>query len=149
MEFEEKKYFASLNLINPGILLILIACINCYQNTMYADHTILTKGKYKFTALCRVPPEYLLNLYTKKNKADPDLYDYVEKNLLLIKARATGVLKIPELDMTCNKIVYFSEKVAKDELKRIREMDNDHKIPIRSYLCEVCGGFHLTSKSFY
>lgn len=51
---------------------------------MYADDTILTRGKYKFTSLCRVPPEYLLNLYAKKNKANPELYEYVEKNLSLI-----------------------------------------------------------------
>ena len=113
---------------------------------MYADDTILTRGKYKFTSLCRVPPEYLLNLYAKKNKANPELYEYVEKNLSLIKARAIGALEIPELHIVCKKIVYSSEKVAKAELKRISEMKNDHKIPIRSYHCEVCGGFHLTSK---
>ena len=113
---------------------------------MYEDDTILTRGKYKFTALCRVPPEYLLNLYAKKNKANPELYEYIEKNLSLIKSRAIGALEIPELQIVCKKIVYSSEKVAKAELKRISEMKNDHKIPIRSYCCEVCGGFHLTSK---
>lgn len=61
-------------------------------------------------------------------------------------ARAGGALEIPELYLVCKKIVYFSEKAAKAELKRIGEMKNDHKIPIRSYHCEVCGGFHLTSK---
>lgn len=113
---------------------------------MYEDDTILTKGKYKFTALCRVPPEYFLNLYLKKNKSNLELYEYVEKNLSLIKARQIGALEIPELHIVCNKIIYSSEKVAKAELKRISEMKNDHKIPIRSYQCEVCGGFHLTSK---
>jgi len=113
---------------------------------MYTDDTILTKGKYKFTVLCRVPPEYLLNLYAKKNKSNLELYEYVERNLSLIEARANGAVVIPELDITCQKIVYFSEKAAKAELKRIREMKNDHTIPIRSYQCEVCGGYHLTSK---
>ena len=113
---------------------------------MYEDDTILTRGKYKFTALCRVPPEYLLNLYAKKNKANPELYEYIERNLKLIKARAIGALEIPELQIVCKKIVYSSEKVAKAELNRISEIKNDHKIPIRSYHCEVCGGFHLSSK---
>lgn len=113
---------------------------------MYADDTILTKGKYKFTALCRVPPEYLLNLHAKKNKSNPELYEYIEKNLSIIEARSNGALEIPELHIICKKIVYSSEKIAKAELKRISEMKNDHKIPIRSYQCEVCGGLHLTSK---
>ena len=113
---------------------------------MYTDDTILTKGKYKFTALCRVPPEYLLNLHAKKNKANPELYEYIEKNLSRIKARAIGTLEIPELHIVCKKIVYSTENAAKAELKRIGDMKNDHKIPIRSYFCEVCGGFHLTSK---
>lgn len=34
---------------------------------MYNDNTILTFGKHKFVRLSRVPPEYLLKMYEKKN----------------------------------------------------------------------------------
>ncbi|MFC3365282.1 hypothetical protein ACFOG5_19060 [Pedobacter fastidiosus] len=74
---------------------------------MYTDDTILTTGKYRFTLLCRVPPEYLLNLYTRKNKANLELYEYVERNLSLIEARASGEVEIPVLDITCKKIYLF------------------------------------------
>ena len=83
-------------------------------------------------------PEYIC-----KNKK---LYEYIEKNLPLIRARAIGALETPELQIVCKKLIYSSEKIAKAELKRISEMKNNHKIPIGSYYCEVCGGFHLTSK---
>lgn len=51
------------------------------------------------------------------------------------------------------KFVFASEKIAKQELKRIRQLyankkeKEEKKIPVRAYYCEVCGGWHLTSIS--
>ena len=112
---------------------------------MYTDETILTKGKFKFTALCRVPPTYLLQIYKKKNKSNPELYEYVVNNLPLIEGRLNGTIEIPEFSLECKKIVYNSEKVAKIELSRIRNLTQHHKKPVRVYACSNCGGYHLTS----
>ena len=114
---------------------------------MYSDDTILTKGKYKFTAIGRVPAAYLINIYNKKNKSDAELYAYVEKNLQSIENRlVTGQVSLP-LSLPCKKVAFFSEKAAKEALSDISNSNDDHVIPIRSYHCEICGGFHLTSWS--
>ncbi|WPU99056.1 hypothetical protein SNE26_23880 [Mucilaginibacter sp. cycad4] len=114
---------------------------------MYTDQTILSKGKYRFTALCRVPPAYLLNILQKKNKSDFELYEYVERNLSAIESRQNGSAQSPELILECSKVVYHSEKAAKAALQKIRNDDHDHIKPIRAYECQLCGGYHLTSWS--
>ncbi|MGZ4056367.1 MAG: hypothetical protein ACXVDZ_18260 [Bacteroidia bacterium] len=115
---------------------------------MYTDETLLTFGKHKFVRLCRVPADYLLNIYKDKNCQDKELLLYIENNLNKIKARQEGKIVVPELKKVCEKITYISEKDAKHEIKKIREKEQEHKKPVRSYGCEKCGGWHLTSIPF-
>lgn len=115
---------------------------------MYTDETPLTFGKHKFVRLCRVPAEYLLNIYKTKNIKDKELIDYIEKNLEKIIARQEGKIIAPKLEKTCEKITYISEKDAKFEINKIREKEQEHKKPVRAYECQKCGGWHLTSIPF-
>lgn len=112
---------------------------------MYTDDTLLTHGKYKFIALCRIPAKYLLNVYNSKNPTDKDLNEYIERNLDIIKARQNGLITSPVLKVTCEKIIYISKKEAKLEINRIKLKVQENKKPIRTYECEKCGGWHLTS----
>ena len=47
-----------------------------------------------------------------------------------------------------DKIVFASEKEAKQEIRRIRVLEQVNKKPVRAYECEKCGGWHTTSLPF-
>lgn len=115
---------------------------------MYTDDTILTFGPYKFTRLCRVPADYLLELYKTRKQKYQQLIKYIEKNLDKIKAIKEGKITPPPLGITCEKVIFPSEKEAKREIKRIAKLEQKHKKPVRTYECEDCGGWHLTSIPF-
>lgn len=49
--------------------------------------------------------------------------------------------------VTCNKTRYRSRGAADAALRSIRKRGDHHgKKPTRSYLCELCSGWHLTSQ---
>lgn len=110
---------------------------------------MLSTGKYKFYKLHEVPAEYLLNIYSNLTGCvDKSLAEYVEKNIDRIKAKAKGLPFIVEAPIEideCTKKQYVSKKVAREALQRIRDAPGDHKKPIRSYECEKCNAWHLTS----
>lgn len=128
---------------------------------MYTDNTLLTWGPHKFTKLCRVPADYLMDIYNKKTH-DKQLTQYIKDNFEKIKARLEGKITAPELDLSfrltktgiqllcqgTDKIIFPSEKEAKQEIKRISYMEQKQKKPQRAYECATCGGWHLTSISF-
>lgn len=116
---------------------------------MYNDETILTFGKYKFIKLKRVPAEYLLAIYNNKSSDNNDLNNYIEHNLEKIFNKKNGVIKYPEIEMTCQKITYPNEKEAKFRLSNISKIIQSNKKPIRAYECTKCGGWHLTSVLIY
>ncbi len=111
---------------------------------MYTDNTILTTGKYKFTKLCRVPAQYLVDIFNTKNKNDPKLYEYVKDNMMDIFLRLTGEVKPPKLNV-CHKVYYSNESEAKKEIKRISQLTQKNEKPKRAYECDKCSGWHLTS----
>jgi len=49
-------------------------------------------------------------------------------------------------DESCDKIRYVSQGSANKDLKRIKRAKNRGVKPIRSYLCDLCNRWHLTSK---
>jgi hypothetical protein len=65
---------------------------------MNTDETFLMWGKYKFTKLCRVPADYLLQLYEEKNR-DKELMKYIKYNMKKIIARKEGKLETPPLEL--------------------------------------------------
>ena len=111
----------------------------------YDDNTILTFGKYKFTKLCRVPPDYLLSIYKDKNCPHKELVDYVHENIGRIMQRKRGEVPTPKLTMICDKIPYPTEKAAKFEINRIKVLEQENKKPVRCYECDKCSAWHLTS----
>ena len=111
----------------------------------YTDDTILTSGKYKFTKLCRVPPDYLLDIYKHKSCPNKELIEYIKDNLQKIMHRKSGKIVAPELKRICGKMSFLSEKDAKFKINKIRDVEQEDKKPIRAYECEKCGGWHLTS----
>ncbi len=115
---------------------------------MYTDDTILTVGKYKFVRLSRVPPEYLIERYERKDYSSRELKEYIEANIEKIKARQAGLIPTPEIVLPCEKITYASEKIAKASLHFIEALKQEHKKPVRAYECKICGGWHLTSISY-
>ena len=112
----------------------------------YTDSTLLLSGPYKFTAVCRVPPQYLLSILDKKKFKDKALKAYVRNNLELIKARNEGRAPIPQLtEVKCEKVTFMSRGEAKKELKRIAKVKQKERKPVREYQCKKCHGWHLTS----
>ena len=111
----------------------------------YTHDTLLTSGKHKFTRLCRVPPDYLLKFV--KDKRDRALHEYVMEHLEDITRRASDGDDPPALVPTCKKIQYLSKKEANAFLASIGDLEQAHKKPVRSYECDVCGMWHVTSKA--
>jgi uncharacterized protein (DUF3820 family) len=111
---------------------------------MYTDTTVLSYGKYKFTALCRIPVDYLFLLYNN-GVQDQELKEYIEQNMERLMMRKEGLIQPPALKFPCDKWTYITEKEAKKVLAEIRKVDQRHKKPVRAYECDKCGGWHLTS----
>ncbi len=133
----------------------------------YNDNSMLTSGPYKFTRLINVPAVWLLGIYNKDQKSkirkkgkhsDRQLIDYIERNLESIKNRVGKPIEenngfghrrrgMATIQLTCgvtDKLVFVSEKDARDELKKVKDTSSDKK-PVRFYECEHCSGWHLTS----
>lgn len=122
--------------------------IQLMEPEKYTDNTIMLSGDYKYTSLCRVPPSYLLKIYHRRKKhPDKALLAYIKDNMEKIKGRQDGTIAIPKLEIACEKRQFTNQKEAKDEIKRIRDLAQGHKKPVRSYECEKCGAWHITSMS--
>jgi hypothetical protein len=111
---------------------------------MYDGDHILTTGKYRFTALKRVPFDYLEDVY-KSGCKDKDLLEYIEKNVL---GKQKEIIPEP-LEFPCTKFTYLSKKEANADLNRILKVIKRDKKPIRSYQCDKCGFWHITSMEKY
>ena len=49
------------------------------------------------------------------------------------------------LSEICEKVIYLSKKEARDALRHARNTQQEHKKPVRSYECDKCSFWHLTS----
>lgn len=54
--------------------------------------------------------------------------------------------RLPDGGVACDKQRFRSEGSANAELRRIGAQASHDYIPVRSYLCDWCGGWHLTSR---
>lgn len=115
---------------------------------MYTDDSILTWGKHKFTALRRVPVDWLLGHHKDDGCLDKLLLEYIEKNLDQLKERQKTGKAPPPLKFPCTKFIFATKSLAKRELKRIAATGHSN-IPTRAYECPKCGAWHLTSKPIY
>ena len=119
------------------------------SQVIYTDETVLKGTRYKNHKLCDVPVEYLLNVQARpKGFTDKALVAYVHNNLDRLLAKKNGVPFIKKETTRrplCQKEVYVTKGDARRALKRIRESPSIDKKPIRSYECEWCSYWHLTS----
>ena len=129
--------------------------------TMFNDDTILTFGKYKRMRLIDVPNDYLIKFYNSHYKREDnvhkELVEYIKNKGILnpIQSKKTFVedtighkLIGHMVRLLCNKtnkIIFPTENDAKNEIRRIRGLDQKNKKPQRAYECEKCSGWHLTS----
>lgn len=107
---------------------------------MITDDSQLLFGKsYRFYRMIDVPDEHLAKIWgsTRDNKP---LYAYITQRLNQPRVTPTPVV-------TCDKFVYHNKKAANFELAKIRDQQQNHRKPVRSYECDLCGGWHLTSMS--
>lgn len=121
------------------------------RDTVFTDTTQYPiNGKYKDLPLYMLPANFLLGIYRNYN-TDKRLKQYIADNLEKIHARALDEGILPERSKlpVCTKKQYATKREANDHLKWIRNVAAkrfDHKIPIRSYECDICSAWHLTSK---
>lgn len=54
--------------------------------------------------------------------------------------------RMPDDGVVCIKQRYRDDVAASAELERIAHYARNRHVPVRSYACEHCGGFHLTSQ---
>lgn len=108
------------------------------------DDTLFPSGEYRFTRMSKVPADYLLNFSGKKANLPKPFREYIKANLEAITMRVNAN-DIDPVEFICNKVVYASKIIAKIALTRISAIKQDNKKPIRSYECEYCSGWHLTS----
>ena len=110
---------------------------------MYTDDTIMLTGRYKFVKLKNIPSEYLIKIYENGSTTDRDLINYINLNMETLLVKNTKKLTIEPLP--CTKLVFTSKKMANKYLKDIANKKQSHKKPIRSYECEKCSFWHVTS----
>ncbi len=106
---------------------------------MYDSDHILNFGSYKNWALKDVPVKYLLDYFNSKG-SDYHLMQYIDRNLINPPRVTEPVIE------KCTKITFLSRKEANYMINKAKWKEQEHKKPVRSYQCERCGFWHLTSK---
>lgn len=121
------------------------------METYTPDSICLDKGKYFLKPFRVIPVAFLLRMYFTNQPGE--IFNYAKQHLdeLLDKAKTTYVPPVAEMEdpKDCAKIKYMNKTVANAEMRRIQShITHDYK-PVRSYYCEACSCWHLTSKSNY
>jgi hypothetical protein len=135
------------------------------------EETVLKFGKYRNKKIKDIPASYILT-FIENGGDHVDLRNYalnnreslINKALLSDKLTKEDLYKLTRMKyrdgfndapqsqkgvikFCSNKFSYASQVDAKKELKRIRSISpDDKKIPVRTYYCEGCSAWHLTSK---
>ena len=117
---------------------------------MITENDLLTFGRHIFTAIKRVPSDYLLSIAKHANALQPGLGEWIENNKSMLKSLRGKAMSNEGVNLNCGKYYYMSEEEANKYLKGIREYadktEQKEKVPIRSYLCDKCGYWHITSQ---
>ena len=122
------------------------------QVFMYTDNTPISWGKYKFTALRRIPAKWLLGKHKSTGIHDQELVQWVADNFDRLKEREEieKSAGFPEqITNPCTKYQYSSQEQAEKHLRQIiskGQQYNNHVLPSRAYKCDKCPFYHLTSK---
>lgn len=120
----------------------------------YDENSIITWGKYKFTAIKRIPASWLLSYHKNNSLKDKKFLEYLATNLDELKRRQKEEeinKPVEQIFDKCNKYQYSSKEQAEKHLKEIRKSGKktpSHVLPVRAYMCDKCPFWHLTSKKF-
>lgn len=112
---------------------------------MYTEDTVLDYGSYRGMKIKDVPKRYLVNIYRTGGREHEKLKEWVNTNI-----DKFPILKLENkggefVTFICDKRTYPTKKAAMDSI--VKPMSKNHKpVPIRAYECEICSGWHLTSK---
>lgn len=111
---------------------------------------VTTPGKYYLRQFKNVPVKHVLKMYFNNAKLD-SMYQYAVDNLdeLLEMCKSTYVAPVEEEiedSGECTKIKYMNKNVANKEMKRIQGYITNGYMLVRSYYCDHCSMWHLTSK---
>lgn len=133
-----------------------------------ADDSRMPSGKYKNYLMKDLSHDYLFFYYisNKNNEHSKSVIDYI-LSVPILKKRIDGIndkklkskrqvkniivaypVRSGKPIFTCDKIAYVNQNEAKRELKNIREKSNStiSKKPVRTYKCDNCSFWHLSSK---
>lgn len=129
--------------------------------TTYTDDTLYPMHKeYMTTPLCRMPANFLLNQAARNGGIPNELRKYIMLNFSRLLEREAYEFEHPpvlpkkqqvhakikeRVEFICDKRTYATEKLARERLKKIRDVEQEEKKPIRVYECPLCSGWHLTS----
>lgn len=120
------------------------------EESFYNHSTTVFFGKYKSKKIKEIPIDYILKIADNPGGC-PDKWfiKYVNANREFLEAVKRGEKQFPDdeivEDDTCQKHYYSDQKSAKTALRQIRETEQKHKKPVRTYQCDKCTGWHLTS----
>ncbi len=118
-----------------------------FKNVGFEDVNTQIKGEYYLKRWKFIPMEKVIKAYYNGTKGDLALFFEQNKDEIFERAKSTYVLPIDVGFVDCIKNKYINKTLANAEMKRIQEhITHDYK-PIRSYYCENCSHWHLTSKT--
>lgn len=116
---------------------------------MYTEDTVLDYGKYKGKKIKDIPKDYMVNVHITGGEEHAELKKYIEANLYKYPGlthlswfnKKSDVM----VQFKCTKRTFPTKKSAMDSIVKPISMPKK-PIPIRAYECEICSGWHLTSK---
>lgn len=108
-------------------------------------------GQYKMKKIRELPVAYLRSVVQSVKRGQR--LDFVQwlgsklDEIELIQQQPTEpIIELPPPG-SCMKAIFVDEKAANKRLIQIQRDGQERKsTPIRTYYCEICGGWHLTSQ---
>lgn len=75
------------------------------------------------------------------------IHDYIKPKKHVAESKDVFMDRREKIANICKtgKVIYLTKKIAREALAQIRQTEQSHKKPVRSYECDECGWWHLTS----
>lgn len=112
---------------------------------MYTEETVLNYGSCKGMKIKDVPRRYLINIYRSGGKEHDKLKEWISANIDNFPTLKLENMRGEFVPFICDKRTFATKKAAMDSI--VKPKSKNHKpVPIRAYECDICSGWHLTSK---